>query len=211
MDAYGGSLNSVLEVTVHGCSKLKNINYFTKLHPYVWLNYVGLEFRTTTHKGGGTNPRYDQKYYFRLVEDVDQLDVQVYSKSTVASDFLIGSGRVYLGTVLSTGYDETAWPIVNRRKKYAGEVRLTMILLNRQPPIVPSARPLRSDSFQNRDIPILSTAINNISVSSILENIGLFIFNKVLELLPSALYNIWCVARYIGLKLFQQSNQGRPN
>lgn len=140
------------------------------------------------------------------MEDVDQLDVQVYSKSTVASDFLIGSGRVYLGTVLSTGYDETAWPIVNRRKKYAGEVRLTMILLKSQPQSVPSARPLRSDSFENRDLPILSSVINNFSISSIVENIALFIFNKALELLPSALYNIWCLAQYIGLKLFKRQS-----
>jgi hypothetical protein len=190
MDAYG-SLMPVLEVTVHGCSNLKNISYFTKLHPYVWLNYVGLEFRTTTHRGGGMNPKYGQKFYFRLIEDVDQLDVQVYSKSTVTSDSCIGSGRVYLGTVLSTGHDETAWPIVDKRNRYAGEVRLTMQLLHsqiQQPRILPSAPPSRTESSENGDLPILSGDINNASINSIVENIGLFIFNKALE--------------YIGLKLF---------
>jgi len=188
MGTYG-SLNGVLEVTVHGCSNLKNISYFTKLHPYVGLNYVGLEFRTTTHRGGGLNPRYDQKFYFRLIEDVDQLDVEVYSRSTVTSDSFIGSGRVYLGTVLSTGYDETSWPIVDKRNKYAGEVRLTMLLLRSQqpritesaPPIIPSAPPLRTESFEARDFPIFGGAINNASIYGIVENIGLFILNKALE------------------------------
>lgn len=197
MGTYG-SLNGVLEVTVHGCSNLKNISYFTKLHPYVGLNYVGLEFRTTTHRGGGLNPRYDQKFYFRLIEDVDQLDVEVYSRSTVTSDSFIGSGRVYLGTVLSTGYDETSWPIVDKRNKYAGEVRLTMLLLRSQiqqpritesaPPIIPSAPPLRTESFEARDFAIFGGAINNASIYGIVENIGLFILNKALEYIGSKLF-----------------------
>ncbi|XP_057845670.2 elicitor-responsive protein 3 isoform X2 [Cryptomeria japonica] len=128
MDGYG-SLNPVLEITVHGCSKLKNMSFFTKQHPYVWLDYVGMEFRTTTHKEGGNNPTYNQKYYFRLIEDVDQLDVHVYSKNSVATDTFIGSGRVYLQRVLSVGYDETAWPIVDKHKKFAGEVKLSMAIL----------------------------------------------------------------------------------
>lgn len=196
MGTYG-NLNPVLEVKVHGCSNLKNNRYFTKLHPYVGLNYVGLEYRTTTYRGGGLNSRYDQKFHFPLIEDVDQLDVEVYSRGTVTSDSFIGSGRVYLGTVLSTGYDETAWPIVDKRNKYAGEVKLTLILLRTQiqqpqiipsaPPIIPSSPPLRTDSFETMDLPILG-AINNGSISGIIENIGLFILNKALEYIGSKIF-----------------------
>ncbi|KAH9305041.1 hypothetical protein KI387_009445, partial [Taxus chinensis] len=185
MDANYGMLNNpLLEITVHGCSKLKNMNYFTKQQPYVCLDYVGTQFRTTTHKEGGKNPSYNEKYYFRVIEDVDQLDIRVYSKNSMASDTLIGSGRAYRHRVVCMGYDETAWPIVDKHNKFSGEVKLSMVIVLAEAQIVASAPPLVSDNYgEGRVENVLSNmvGVGSTTMEKLVEKIALFLFTKALE------------------------------
>eukprot|EP00252_Welwitschia_mirabilis_P013812 TRINITY_DN3043_c0_g1_i4.p1 TRINITY_DN3043_c0_g1~~TRINITY_DN3043_c0_g1_i4.p1 ORF type:complete len:216 (+),score=44.14 TRINITY_DN3043_c0_g1_i4:285-932(+) len=212
--------SAVLEVTVEGCSKLrKRRSQFVKPEPYVSLDYLGVQFRTTTaHKG--TDPIYNQKFHFRLIEGADQLDVQVFCKHSVTSDSLLGSGRVYLWRVLNGGADCRAWPIIDKHNRFAGEVKLRMVLLSHQederaPEMEQSAASLETKLLNSCGEEngegcwvlerILRQFAEGLSVESLLEKAGLFVFNKATELNPSSNFSAMSLILAILTYLFWHS------
>ncbi|WOG82346.1 hypothetical protein DCAR_0101510 [Daucus carota subsp. sativus] len=128
--SVSGIHGHLLEVTVIGCSKLKDTEWISRQDPYVCLEYASSKFRTRTHTDGGKNPTFQEKFVFTLIEGLRELNVVVWNSNTITYDDFIGSGKVQLQKVLSQGYDDSSWAIHTKASRYAGEVRLIMHYAN---------------------------------------------------------------------------------
>ncbi|XP_024525624.1 protein SRC2 isoform X2 [Selaginella moellendorffii] len=115
-----------LEINVVGGKNLRNTEWLSRQDPYVIVEYGTQKHRTKTDTDGGKNPSFNDKFTLSLIEGLRELHVQVWNSNTLAMDDLIGTGRVQLEKVISSGYDDNAWPLSSRSGKHAGELRLIM-------------------------------------------------------------------------------------
>ncbi|EHA8592153.1 putative Elicitor-responsive protein 3 [Cocos nucifera] len=83
----------LLEVTVVGCSKLKDTEWLSRQDPYVCLEYATTKFRTRTCTDGGRNPCFQEKTTIALIEGLREITVAVWNSNTLTFDDFIGSGR----------------------------------------------------------------------------------------------------------------------
>ncbi|KAK6159272.1 hypothetical protein DH2020_006586 [Rehmannia glutinosa] len=142
--SISGIQGQLLEVTVVGCSKLKDTEWISRQDPYVCLEYASNKFRTRTCTDGGKNPTFQEKFVFTLIEGLREFSVVVWNSNTLTFDDFIGTGKIQLQKVLSQGYDDSAWPLQDKRGRHAGEVRLIMHYANASKPATshaPSAAP----------------------------------------------------------------------
>ncbi|KAL3814252.1 hypothetical protein ACJIZ3_015520 [Penstemon smallii] len=124
--SVSGIQGQLLEITVVGCNKLKDTEWISRQDPYVCLEYASTKFRTRTHTDGGKNPTFQEKFVFNLIEGLREFSVVVWNSNTLTYDDFIGNGKILLQKVLSQGYDDSSWPIQDKRGRHAGEVRLIM-------------------------------------------------------------------------------------
>ncbi|KAF3795843.1 hypothetical protein EJ110_NYTH02895 [Nymphaea thermarum] len=153
--SISGIQGQLLEVTVVGCTKLKDTEWISRQDPYVCLEYGSTKFRTRTCTGerktsslivtiqlfsfpcfttilsliaadGGKNPTFQEKFIFTLIEGLREINVHVWNSNTLTMDDLIGSGRIQLQRVLHEGYDDSSWPLQTKNGRHAGEVRLIL-------------------------------------------------------------------------------------
>ncbi|GJS50709.1 elicitor-responsive protein 3 [Tanacetum coccineum] len=75
---------------------------------------------------GDTRPTFQEKFVYSLIEGLRELNIVVWNSNTLQHDDFIGSGRVQLAKVLSSGYDDSSWPLQTKSGRRAGEVRLIM-------------------------------------------------------------------------------------
>lgn len=133
-----------LEVTVIGCTKLKDTEWISRQDPYVCLEYGSTKFRTTTCTDGGRNPTFQEKFVFSLIEGLREINVTVWNSNTVTYDDFIGNGKIQLAKVLAEGYDDSSWSLQTKTGRHAGEVRLILHFANANRPsssFAPSAPP----------------------------------------------------------------------
>ncbi|CBI19477.3 hypothetical protein VitviT2T_027515 [Vitis vinifera] len=119
-----------LEVTVVGCSNLRDTEWISRQDPYVCLEYGNFRHQTKTCTDGGKNPSFQEKFICTLIEGLRELNVVVWNSNTLTADDFIGSGKIQLHKVLSQGYDDTAWPIQGKYGRYSGEVRFILYYPN---------------------------------------------------------------------------------
>ncbi|PWA39543.1 elicitor-responsive protein 3 [Artemisia annua] len=124
--ANHGIHGNLLEVTVVGCNKLKDTEWFSRQDPYVCVEYGSNKSRTRVCTDGGKNPKFQEKFVFSLIEGLRELNIIVWNSNTLTHDDFIGSGKVQLAKVLSCGYDDSSWPLRTKTGRHAGEVRLIM-------------------------------------------------------------------------------------
>ncbi|CAM8895000.1 unnamed protein product [Rhodiola kirilowii] len=142
--AVSGIQGQLLEITVVGCSKLRDTEWISRQDPYVCLEYASSKFRTRTCTDGGKNPIFQEKFVFTLIEGLREINVVVWNSNTISYDDFIGSGKIQLQKVLLTGFDDSSWPIQTKNGRHAGEVRLIMHYSNANKPMTshaPSAPP----------------------------------------------------------------------
>ncbi|KAK3412335.1 hypothetical protein EUGRSUZ_I01113 [Eucalyptus grandis] len=120
----------LLEVTVVGCTKLKDTEWISRQDPYVCLEYGSTKFRTRTCTDGGKNPTFQEKFVFTLIEGLRELNLAVWNSNTLTYDDFIGSGKVQLHKALSQGFDDTTWPLQTKTGRYAGEARVILHYAN---------------------------------------------------------------------------------
>ncbi|KAL3614242.1 hypothetical protein CASFOL_042316 [Castilleja foliolosa] len=128
--SISGIQGQVLEVTVVACDKLKNTEWISRQDPYVCVEYGSTKHRTRTCTDGGKKPMFQEKFVFTLIEGLREFNIVVWNSNTLTFDDFIGNGRVQLQKVLSQGYDDSPYPLQDKRGKYAGEVRLIMHYAN---------------------------------------------------------------------------------
>ncbi|CAM0908836.1 unnamed protein product [Alopecurus aequalis] len=116
----------ILELRVTGCRRLRDTELFSRQDPYVIVEYATTKLRTRTCTDGGKNPSFDEKFHIPLIEGLRELNVFVWNSNTINIDDFIGSCRVPLNRVLTSGHDDTSWPLQTRHMRSAGEVNLIM-------------------------------------------------------------------------------------
>ncbi|KAL3722345.1 hypothetical protein ACJRO7_034683 [Eucalyptus globulus] len=129
----------LLEVTVVGCTKLKDTEWISRQDPYVCLEYGSTKFRTRTCTDGGKNPTFQEKFVFTLIEGLRELNLAVWNSNTLTYDDFIGIGKVQLHKALSQGFDDTTWPLQTKTGRYAGEARVILHYANAIKPATSSA------------------------------------------------------------------------
>uniref|UniRef100_A0A7N0T393 C2 domain-containing protein n=1 Tax=Kalanchoe fedtschenkoi TaxID=63787 RepID=A0A7N0T393_KALFE len=129
--------DQILEVTVVEGSRLKDTEWFSRQDPHVFVKYGGTEFRTRTCTDGGRNPVFRDKFKFKLFDGLREIEISVFNSNTFTSNDFIGSGKVYLEEVLTSGYQECFCQLTNNRKS-AGEIRLILRYPNAS---LPEAKP----------------------------------------------------------------------
>ncbi|XP_051146590.1 elicitor-responsive protein 1-like [Andrographis paniculata] len=132
--SISGFHGQILEVTVVGCNRLKDTEWISRQDPYVCLEYSSFKYRTRTCTDGGKTPTFQEKFMFTLIEGLPEFSVSVWNSNTITADAFIGVGKIQLQKVLSQGYDDSAWPIQDKRGRHAGEVRLIMHYANATKP-----------------------------------------------------------------------------
>ncbi|XP_074578930.1 elicitor-responsive protein 3-like [Curcuma longa] len=126
MSSFSGIQGQILEVTVVGCSNLRDTELFSRQDPYVCIEYANSKFRTRTCTDGGRNPNFQEKFQIPLIEGLRELHATVWNSNTFTADDFIGNGRIQLHKVLSQGYDDNSWPLQTKHLKFAGEVKVIM-------------------------------------------------------------------------------------
>ncbi|KAH0871620.1 hypothetical protein HID58_078642, partial [Brassica napus] len=121
-----GIQGQILEVTVVGCQKLKDTEWFSRQDPYVVLEYSGTRHRTRTCTDGGKKAVFQEKFMFTLLEGLRDLKVAVWNSNTLSTDDFIGNATIQLQKVLSQGYDDCTWTLQTKTGRFAGEVRLIL-------------------------------------------------------------------------------------
>ncbi|CAN8229491.1 unnamed protein product [Cochlearia groenlandica] len=116
----------VLEVTVVGCQKLKDTEWFSRQDPYVVLEYSTTRHRTKTCTDGGKNAIFQEKFMFTLLEGLRDVKVSVWNSNTLSTDDFIGNATIKLDKALSQGYDDCTWTMQTKSGRFAGEVRLIL-------------------------------------------------------------------------------------
>ncbi|KAJ8766867.1 hypothetical protein K2173_009211 [Erythroxylum novogranatense] len=137
--SVSGIQGQLLEVTVVGCTKLKDTEWISRQDPYVCLEYGSNKVRTRTCTDGGRNPTFQEKFIFTLIEGLRELNIVVWNSNTLTNNDFIGSGKVPLHKVLSEGFDDCTWPLQTKTGRAAGEVRLIMHYANAKKAAIPSA------------------------------------------------------------------------
>eukprot|EP00246_Nothoceros_aenigmaticus_P008715 TRINITY_DN2365_c1_g2_i1.p1 TRINITY_DN2365_c1_g2~~TRINITY_DN2365_c1_g2_i1.p1 ORF type:complete len:237 (-),score=42.55 TRINITY_DN2365_c1_g2_i1:385-1095(-) len=127
--ATSGVQGQVLEITVVGARNLKDTEWISRQDPYVIVEYASNKFRTKTDTDGGKNPSFNDKFMVPLIEGLREINIQVWN-GNVGFDSFIGSGKILLENVLSTGFDDNGWTISSKSGKYAGEVRAILHFAN---------------------------------------------------------------------------------
>ncbi|KAC2176721.1 hypothetical protein FH972_027163 [Carpinus fangiana] len=134
-----GIQGQILELTVFGCSNLKDTELFSRPDPYVCLEYASTKFRTRTCTDDDKNPIFQEKFVFTLIEGLREINVSVWNSNSLSSDIFIGSAKVQLHKVLSQGHDDTTWPLQTKSGRNAGEVRSKLHYSNALKPTTSSA------------------------------------------------------------------------
>lgn len=101
---------TAVQVTLHSASQLHDTNFLTKMDPYVKVQVGSVQHKTTPHRNGGKNPRWEETLTFNYNNE-EFINFQVLDKDTLTADDYIGSGdfpvrhiassaeRAYSGTV----------------------------------------------------------------------------------------------------------------
>ncbi|KAJ6850404.1 extensin [Iris pallida] len=134
MSTVYGIQGQPLDVTIVGCSKLKDTEWLSRQDPYVCLEYASTKYRTRTCTDGGKHPVFQEKTVIPLIEGLREITVTVWNSNTINLDDFIGSGRIQLQKVLSQGYDDSSWPVQSKSGKYAGDVKVILHFHNAQKP-----------------------------------------------------------------------------
>jgi hypothetical protein len=134
MSHVSGIQGQLLEVTVVGCTKLKDTEWISRQDPYVIVEYGSNKSRTRTCTDGGKNPTFQEKFIFTMIEGLREINCVVWNSNTLTFDDFIGSGKIQLQKVLSEGYDDSTWPLQSKTGRYAGEVRLIFHYANARKP-----------------------------------------------------------------------------
>ncbi|XP_024527851.1 elicitor-responsive protein 3 [Selaginella moellendorffii] len=123
-----------LEVFLIGATDIKNCDILWKSDPYAILKFKGQSFQSSTAKGQGSTPKWNEKFVFSLEGESDvpledeTMFVKLFDKDhVVGSDDFIGTVRVPLGQVLASKVDgPNAYDVILPAGIIQGKVKLSM-------------------------------------------------------------------------------------
>ncbi|GBG63217.1 hypothetical protein CBR_g36985 [Chara braunii] len=115
-----------LEVSVIGCTRLKDTELLSRQDPYVRIKYGCTTCTTKTDTDGGRNPSFNERFPFTLEPGVQDLHCVVMNSNTFTRDDFIGQATISLATAMASGHEDNSFPLQDARGKGAGYIRLIL-------------------------------------------------------------------------------------
>lgn len=132
-----GELTVFLE---YGCN-LKDKDWLGRQDPYCLLTCGAQKYRSQTHVDGGKNPVWNQQFRFNVINEND-VGLVVMEQDVMLRDEVIGTGRISLARVRTTGSDRQQVQLVTKRGRQRGFVQVNLTFVrNAAFAGVPGAQP----------------------------------------------------------------------
>ncbi|GJU82193.1 elicitor-responsive protein 1-like protein [Tanacetum coccineum] len=125
----------IMEVNLIDARGLKKSDFLNKIDPYVLIQYRSQEHKSTIAKGQGSNPKWNEKYTFRVeypgADKQPKLVLKIMDHDTFSSDDKIGQTTIYLKELLERGVENGSAElqpqkcrVVDSNEKYCGDIRV---------------------------------------------------------------------------------------
>ncbi|XP_076905972.1 16 kDa phloem protein 1-like isoform X3 [Bidens hawaiensis] len=125
----------ILEVNLVDARGLRKSDFLNKIDPYVLIIYRNQEHKSSIAKGQGKNPKWNEKFTFRVeypgADDQPTLVLKIMDHDTLSSDDYIGQTTIYLKELLELGVENgTAelraqkYSVVDSNQSYSGDIRV---------------------------------------------------------------------------------------
>ncbi|KAH7283134.1 hypothetical protein KP509_35G063200 [Ceratopteris richardii] len=105
------AVRGTLEVHLHGGKGIKNVEFFGKNDPYAIISYKTQDQKSKTLEGGGSDPVWDQSFFFQVEDDTSEVIVKIFDEDKRTADDPIGEAKIPFENVLeelevpACGYD----------------------------------------------------------------------------------------------------------
>ncbi|KAM1028729.1 hypothetical protein FF1_041283 [Malus domestica] len=125
----------LLEVNLVSAKGLGDTDLFTRMDPYVVIQYKGQEKKSSVAREQGSNPEWNEKFTFRAEYpgsgEQYKITLKIMDKDTFTSDDYIGQATIYVKDLLAQGVQNgTAelhplkYSVVRADNTYRGEIKV---------------------------------------------------------------------------------------
>ncbi|KAK1421287.1 hypothetical protein QVD17_23493 [Tagetes erecta] len=127
----------ILEVNLVDARGLPNHHFFSKIDPYVLIRYRTQEHKSSIAKGQGSNPKWNQKFKFRVeypgADKQPKIVLKIMDHDTFSSDDYVGETTIYLKEVLEQGVmngiaelHAQKYRVVGSSQNYCGDLQVAV-------------------------------------------------------------------------------------
>ncbi|KAM0068993.1 putative C2 domain-containing protein [Helianthus debilis subsp. tardiflorus] len=126
----------ILEVNLVDAHGLSRTDFFNKIDPYVLIQYISQEHKTSIAKGQGSNPKWNENFKFRVeypgADKQPKLVLKIMDHDTFSSDDYLGQTTIYLKTLMEQGVENGSaaqlhpqkYRVVGDSKNYCGDIQV---------------------------------------------------------------------------------------
>ncbi|XP_024993072.1 elicitor-responsive protein 1-like [Cynara cardunculus var. scolymus] len=125
----------LMEVNLADAHGLSKYDFFHKIDPYVLIQYRDQEHKSSIAKGEGSNPKWNQKFTFRVeypgADEQPKLVFKIMDHDTFSPDDYVGQTTMYLKEVLAVGVEKgkselllQKYRVVDKNQSYRGDIRV---------------------------------------------------------------------------------------
>ena len=104
---FTGPTSGMLTLNIHEARLTRDTNTVTTMDPYLKLKVRMQEFKTKTRQNEGKNPRWEEMFEVKVDYIGDDIEFEMLTENSIASDKRIGTLRVKLSAMCVTkGVDD---------------------------------------------------------------------------------------------------------
>ncbi|XP_042014101.1 16 kDa phloem protein 1-like [Salvia splendens] len=133
----------IMEVKLIGAKGLKRTNFLGRIDPYVVIQYRDEEYTSTTAKGQGRKPVWNEEFKFRVEfpsldgSDDNQnnykLNLRVFDHDTCSNDDFLGQSTIYVKDLIAIGLEKgkadfgtQKFRVILNDLSYQGEIQVAI-------------------------------------------------------------------------------------
>nr|XP_043634491.1 16 kDa phloem protein 1 [Erigeron canadensis] len=125
----------IMEVNLVDAHGLTNFDFLNNIDPYVLVQYRSQEHKSTIAKGQGNNPKWNEKFNFRVeypgADEQPTLVIKIMDHDTFSADDYIGQTKIFLKEVLELGVENGTselrpqkYRVVDSSQSFRGDIRV---------------------------------------------------------------------------------------